>query len=110
MTDFTRLEVSRRRPGVAQITMSRAELFNAFDEVMIGELEDAFAQLVDDDSVRAIIVTGAGRAFWRDRTSTASVVDIYLLRHPGQLALTAAQLAVRHMLSAYLVALILDQN
>jgi len=55
--------VGQRAPGVAQVTMSRPAVFNAFDEAMIGELDAAFAQLLADDSVRVIVVTGAGDAF-----------------------------------------------
>ena len=30
------LSIVQRRPGVAQVTMSRPQVFNAFDEAMIG--------------------------------------------------------------------------
>ena len=33
------LTLSRPRPGVAQVTMSRPAVFNAFDEQMIAELK-----------------------------------------------------------------------
>ena len=46
------LTITTRRPGVAQVTMNRPEVFNAFDEAMIGELDAAFAQLEADDTVR----------------------------------------------------------
>jgi methylglutaconyl-CoA hydratase len=74
------LRITHRRPGVAQVTMSRPAVFNAFDEAMIGELDAAFAQLIDDDSVRAIVLAGDGRHFsagadlqWMQRASTASL-------------------------------------
>jgi len=73
------IEVTMRANGVAQITMSRAEVFNAFDEAMIGELDDAFARLAGDAAVRVIVLAGAGRHFsagadllWMQRASTAS--------------------------------------
>ena len=49
--------------GVATFTMNRPEMRNAFDEAMIGALCDAFGRFGHDDNVRAIVVTGAGKAF-----------------------------------------------
>ncbi len=73
------LSIVQRRPGVAQVTMSRPQVFNAFDEAMIAALDAAFAQLGDDDSVRVIVLAGEGRHFsagadlqWMQRASTAS--------------------------------------
>jgi methylglutaconyl-CoA hydratase len=79
MGAFGMLTVSRRRAGVAQVTMSRPAVFNAFDEAMIAELDAAFAQLADDDEVRVIVLAGEGRHFsagadlqWMQRASTAT--------------------------------------
>lgn len=79
MTDFSSLGMSLRAPGVAQITMSRPAVFNAFDEAMIGELDAAFEQLVADPTVRVIVLAGAGKHFsagadlqWMQRASAAS--------------------------------------
>jgi enoyl-CoA hydratase/carnithine racemase len=49
--------------GIATITLHRPEKLNAFTHVMRDELVDAFSRADDDDAVRAVIVTGAGRAF-----------------------------------------------
>jgi len=49
--------------GVATITLHRPKKLNAFTHVMRDELVDAFAKADEDDAVRAVIVTGAGRAF-----------------------------------------------
>ncbi|HVN84312.1 MAG TPA: enoyl-CoA hydratase-related protein [Candidatus Binatia bacterium] len=49
--------------GVATITLNRPERLNAFTGIMGRELHEAFRDLDDDDGVRAIIVTGAGRGF-----------------------------------------------
>jgi len=74
------LKITRSAAGVAQVTMARPEVFNAFDEVMIGELDAAFAQLGADDAVRVIVLAGEGKAFsagadlqWMQRASEASV-------------------------------------
>lgn len=73
------LRISTRARGVAQVTMARQDVFNAFDETMIGELDAAFAQLEADDSVRVIVLAGEGRHFsagadlqWMQRASQAS--------------------------------------
>src|SRR5919198_1749507 len=49
--------------GVALVTLNRPERLNAYTPTMGSELSDAFAACDADDAVRAIIVTGAGRAF-----------------------------------------------
>ena len=80
MTDYKTLQVTQRSAGVAQVTMSRPDVFNAFDEAMIGELDAAFAALVADDTVRVIVLAGAGKHFsagadlqWMQRASQASL-------------------------------------
>lgn len=62
MAAFTeiRYEVS---DNIATITLSRPEKLNAFTRVMMRELLDAFDIIDHDDAVRAVIVTGEGRAF-----------------------------------------------
>lgn len=49
--------------NILTITLNRPEKLNAFTHVMRDELIDAFDRADEDDDVRAIIVTGAGRAF-----------------------------------------------
>lgn len=50
--------------SVATITLNRPERMNAFTDVMMRELIDAFDRVDADDDVRVVIVTGAGeRAF-----------------------------------------------
>ena len=49
--------------GIATITLNRPEKLNAFTNTMRLELQDAFDRIDADDAVRAVIVTGAGRAF-----------------------------------------------
>ena len=48
---------------IATITLNRPEKLNAFTGTMREELIDAFEAADVDDDVRAVIVTGAGRAF-----------------------------------------------
>lgn len=79
MADIATLQIGTRAPGVAQVTMSRPAVFNAFDEAMIAELDAAFARLAEDTAVRVIVLAGAGKHFsagadlqWMQRASTAS--------------------------------------
>jgi enoyl-CoA hydratase/carnithine racemase/RimJ/RimL family protein N-acetyltransferase len=48
---------------VLTITLNRPDRLNAWTQTMFGELMDAFDRADADDEVRAVIVTGAGRAF-----------------------------------------------
>jgi enoyl-CoA hydratase/carnithine racemase len=49
--------------GVATVTLNRPDRLNAVNATVIRELVAAFDQADADDAVRAVIVTGAGRAF-----------------------------------------------
>ena len=48
---------------IATITLNRPDRMNAFTGTMMNEMIDAFDVIDADDDVRAVIVTGAGRAF-----------------------------------------------
>ncbi|MBD8869950.1 crotonase/enoyl-CoA hydratase family protein [Nocardioides donggukensis] len=49
--------------GILTLTLDRPDALNAFTVEMADELEDAFERASLEDEVRAIVVTGAGRAF-----------------------------------------------
>ncbi|MGY2130927.1 enoyl-CoA hydratase-related protein [Hymenobacter sp. HD11105] len=51
------------RDGVATITLNRPDVFNAFNDPQSYELQDALKQVARDAAVRAVVLTGAGRAF-----------------------------------------------
>ena len=51
------------RDGVATLTMNRPAVLNAFNRELSGELVAALRGIQGDDSIRAILLTGAGRAF-----------------------------------------------
>ena len=52
------------RPAVARIVLNRPDKMNAYNHVMTEDLLAALAAYRDDDSLRALIITGAGtRAF-----------------------------------------------
>ncbi len=54
---------SERRGDVALLTLSRADVLNALDAETLESLEAAIGAVHRDESVRALVVTGAGRAF-----------------------------------------------
>ena len=49
--------------GLAIVTIDRPEALNALNNALLQELTDMFTELRDDEEVRAIILTGAGKAF-----------------------------------------------
>ncbi|MFZ5563015.1 MAG: enoyl-CoA hydratase-related protein [Thermodesulfobacteriota bacterium] len=49
--------------SVATITLNRPEAMNAWNPAMARDLGHALAALDRDDTVRAVVITGAGRAF-----------------------------------------------
>ena len=49
--------------GVAVVTLNRPDRLNAMTLTMAGEVRNAMQQASDDDEVRVIVLTGAGRGF-----------------------------------------------
>lgn len=60
--EFTHLILTREGP-VATITLNRPKALNALSIALEGELCAAFRALSADEDIRAIVLTGAGRAF-----------------------------------------------
>ena len=52
-----------RQAGVLQITLNRPEVLNSFNRRMADELVALLREAAGDESVRAILLTGSGRAF-----------------------------------------------
>jgi len=65
MTDYSTLLISRddENSSVALLTLNRPEAMNSFNITMFRELQQAYKELENDNSVRVIVVTGAGKAF-----------------------------------------------
>jgi 2-(1,2-epoxy-1,2-dihydrophenyl)acetyl-CoA isomerase len=49
--------------SIARVTLNRPDTLNALNQAMIDELTTAFTALAEQTDVRAVVVTGAGRAF-----------------------------------------------
>jgi enoyl-CoA hydratase/carnithine racemase len=57
------LEVTLDDDGIATVLLARPEALNSFTVTMAGELERFFLDAANDDTIKAIVVTGSGRAF-----------------------------------------------
>ena len=57
------LELECPRDGVTVVRLNRPERLNAINEAMQTELCQTLADVTDDHTVRAVVLTGAGRGF-----------------------------------------------
>ena len=55
--------VDKRDDGVALITLNRPDRLNAMSSELLAGLADALTDTAEDDAVRCVALTGAGRAF-----------------------------------------------
>lgn len=59
------------KDGLATLTLNRPEVFNALNDQLAEEVADALGEAATDPSVRALLVTGAGKAFCAGQDLTA---------------------------------------
>ena len=52
-----------KKENVAYVMLNRPEVHNAFNSLMISELDDAFEKVRGDKSLRVVILTGEGESF-----------------------------------------------
>ena len=78
---FETLDIERTGP-VATLWMNRPQVFNAFNETLIAELDAACQQLDADPSVRVVVLGGRGKHFsagadlnWMRRAAEGSEAD-----------------------------------
>jgi 2-(1,2-epoxy-1,2-dihydrophenyl)acetyl-CoA isomerase len=74
-----------RDAALTVITLDRPDVLNAFDETLTSALSAAIADTGSDDSVRAVVITGAGRAFsaGQDLRDRAMQIDAGAELHLG---------------------------
>lgn len=58
--------------SVARVTLNRPETYNAMNDSLMAGLGDALARVEADESIRVLVITGAGKAF----CSGADLVDL----------------------------------
>ena len=75
------LAVERQGP-IGLITMNRPERHNAFDDVLIAELTEAFRSMEAEDGIRIVVLSGTGKSFsagadlnWMKRMSGFSIEE-----------------------------------
>jgi len=81
--ELTTLTIEIGEGGVGTLTLNRPEAFNAMSPEMIAELPIAFSWCADQAPLRALIVTGAGKAFsaggdvnWFQKGAESDAVDL----------------------------------
>lgn len=60
--DFKHLLI-RRDGAVVTLMMNRPEVLNAFNDLLLQELTEAADDAAHDETIRCVVITGAGRAF-----------------------------------------------
>lgn len=76
------------RGGVATITLNRPARLNALTFDVYRELTETFARLRDEKEVRAVIITGAGRAFCSGGDVRDIIAELFERDIEGQLEFT----------------------
>jgi methylglutaconyl-CoA hydratase len=73
------LAIERQGP-IGLITMNRPERHNAFDDVLIAELTEAFRSMEAEDGIRVVVLSGTGKSFsagadlnWMKRMANFSI-------------------------------------
>ena len=61
--DYQTITYAKPEPGIGLVTLNRPERMNAWTVTMMEELLDVLPKADADDDVRAVVMTGAGKAF-----------------------------------------------
>jgi enoyl-CoA hydratase/carnithine racemase len=88
------------RDGVGWITLNRPERLNALTFEVYAELTDAFAALHSEDAVRAVVITGAGRAFCSGGDVHDIIGELFKRDMQGLLEFTRMTCALVHNIRA----------
>jgi len=88
---------TRDDSGIATLVMNRPDRLNALNSELAASLSEAFGRIAKDESVRVVVITGAGRAFCaggdlaflRQEHESGNVKQLELLLRSGvQIVLT----------------------
>lgn len=82
MSEYVLLE--HPRPGVALVTLNRPERMNSMAFDVMVPLRDVLAEMTQDNDVRVVVLTGAGRGFssGADHKSAGAVPNVAGLTRP----------------------------
>lgn len=72
--------IYKKEDSIALVTLNRPDILNALSLKLAQDLEQVADEIANDDSVRAVIITGAGRAF-------SAGADIKEIMSPGEASL-----------------------
>lgn len=89
--------------GVRLLRLNRPESLNAFTAAMLGRLRQALEAAADDPAVRAVLITGAGRAF----SAGQDLADPHVAPSRDPANLNQAPKDIGHMLDHYYIPLAL---
>ncbi len=62
MADYTTI-LTDLSEGIFTITLNRPEVYNAFNEQMTTDLQNAFKEAAKNDEIRCVVIIGSGKAF-----------------------------------------------
>jgi enoyl-CoA hydratase/carnithine racemase len=86
LTKTFRYELAKS--GVATITLTRPDTLNSLTFEVYEELRDTFAKLDHEDAVRAVVITGEGRAFCSGGDVNAIIAELFARDMKGLVAFT----------------------
>lgn len=66
----------QRHDGYAVVTLNRPERYNALNHALVADLREQMEKLEAEDDVRAIVLTGAGKAFCAGADLNAGPSDV----------------------------------
>ncbi len=73
-----------RRDGIAYLTFNRPQVHNAFNPELLVQLADAWQEVDRDDSVRAAIVTGAGKVAFSAGADLGRLIPLFTRARPPE--------------------------
>ena len=62
MVDYTNIKLSREK-SVATVLLARPDALNALSPALLADLSGALAEVAEDESLKALVLRGEGRAF-----------------------------------------------
>ena len=74
--------IIERKDGVGIVTLNRPEKSNAFSPELVTDFAEVLEELENDDTVRVVIVTGAGKSFSAGGDIEADLAPLRKMRHP----------------------------